>query len=33
VTQSGCGGPIMKEAYYTFMKTVYELKPYIILSD
>lgn len=33
VTQSGCGGPIMKEAYYTFMKAIHELKPYITLVD
>lgn len=33
VTQSGCGGPIMKEAYQIFMRTIHELKPLIILYD
>lgn len=29
VTQSGPGGKLMEEAYYLFMKTIHELKPFI----
>ena len=33
VTQSGPGGKIMRDAYYLFMNTILQLKPYIIYNQ